>query len=247
MTITLVELVPEGTLGVSKDPSCAAGNFDCLPAIGSWGSGRPYAALVDADARSSLTRLAVVACAGSVVWELAAGIAAIMLGTAAGSVALVAFGLDSLVNASASGVLVWRFGREGRSGADSGRVEHIAVRLVGAALVMSALYVTAQAIFALAGRSGPGHTAAGLVLAGASVLVLPVLARLKLRLARDLGSRALRGDGVLSAAGAGLAAATLLGLVVGGAFGWWWADSAAALVIVGALAREGRRALSAPS
>ncbi len=221
--------------------------FDCLPAIGSWGSGRPYAALVDADARLRLTRLAVMACAGSVVWALAAGIAAIMLGTAAGSVALVAFGLDSLVDASASGVLVWRFGRNGRSGADSGRVEHIAVRLVGAALVMSALYVTAQAIFALAARSGPGHTAAGLALAGASVFVLPVLAHLKLRLARDLGSGALRGDGVLSAAGAGLAAATLLGLVVGGALGWWWADSAAALVIAGALAREGRRALSAPN
>lgn len=69
--------------------------------------------------------------------------------------------------------------------------------------------------------------------------MLPVLARAKLRLAGRLGSSALRGDGVLSLAGAALAAATLVSLLVQSAFGWWWADAVAALLIAGTLLREG--------
>jgi divalent metal cation (Fe/Co/Zn/Cd) transporter len=205
----------------------------------------PTLIFVDPHARRRLTRRAILACAVSVAWALAAGIAAIGTGVTAGSVGLLAFGLDSLVDGTASGVLIWRFSMEAQSEADHERIEHIAVRLIGAALVISAIYVTIQAIVELANQSGPASTTVGLALAGASVLVLPVLAAVKLRLARDLGSGALRGDGVLSAAGAGLAAATLLGLALAGALGWWWADSAAALVIAAALAREGRVALSA--
>ena len=95
------------------------------------------------------------------------------------------------------------------------------------------------AVVALANHSHPGRTAVGVALTGASVLVLPVLARAKLRLAQQLGSSALRGDGVLSLAGAALAAATLVSLVVESALGWWWADAVAALLIAGTLLREG--------
>jgi len=105
----------------------------------------PTLIFVDAAVRLRQARLAVMACAGSVTWALATGVAAVKLGTAAGSAALVAFGLDSLVDGCASGVLVWRFGAAGRSPARSARVEHIAVRLVGAALVISATYVAIQA------------------------------------------------------------------------------------------------------
>ena len=142
-------------------------------------------------------------------------------------------------------MLVWRFGAAAITSRHA-RVEHIAVRLVGAALVISATYVAIQASADLANRSGPGHTAAGLALAGASVLVLPGLAYLKLRIARSLRSGALHADGALSAAGAGLAAAALLGLLLSDTLGWWWASAAAALLIAGALVREGWRRLSAP-
>jgi divalent metal cation (Fe/Co/Zn/Cd) transporter len=96
------------------------------------------------------------------------------------------------------------------------------------------------AVFALANQSHPESTAVGAALTAASVLVLPVLARAKLRLANELGSSALRGDGVLSLAGAVLAAATLISLLVDSAFGWWWADAVAALLIAATLLREGR-------
>ena len=100
-------------------------------------------------------------------------------------------------------------------------------------------YLTVAAVVALANRSQPHSTAVGVALTAASVLVLPVLARAKLRLAKQLGSSALRGDGVLSLAGAVLAAATLISLLVDSAFGWWWADPVAALLIAGILLREG--------
>jgi divalent metal cation (Fe/Co/Zn/Cd) transporter len=99
--------------------------------------------------------------------------------------------------------------------------------------------LTVAAVAALANHSHPGHTAVGVALTAASVLVLPVLAQAKLRLAKQLESSALRGDGVLSLAGAALAAATLVSLLVESAFGWWWADAVAALLIAGTLLREG--------
>jgi divalent metal cation (Fe/Co/Zn/Cd) transporter len=180
----------------------------------------------------------------SVIWAMAVGIAAVAAGAAARSVALVAFGIDSLVDGSASILLTWRFSLEGQSPDRAAGAEYLALRLVGVALLSAAAFVSAQAIMDLINRSGPSPTTVGLALAGASVLVLPLLAVIKLRLAGSLGSAALRGDGVLSAAGACLAAAALLGLILAGTFGWWWADSTAALIIATALAWEGWRALS---
>ena len=195
--------------------------------------------------RLGLTRSAMWACGATVVWALGVGIAAIGVGTADRSLALVGFGLNSLVDGSASAVLVWRFSLEGRSADRANRVEHVALRLVGAALLSAATYVAVQAVRDLTTPSGPTPTTLAILLAGVSVLVLPLLAFIKLRLARKLGSTALRGDGVLSAAGASLASAALLGLVLSNAFGWWWADSIAALIIGTVLAREGWRALRA--
>ncbi len=108
----------------------------------------------------------------------------------------------------------------------------------GAILVLIGLYLATAAIFALANHPHPDSTVLGAALTAASVLLLPVLARAKLRLAKQLGSSALHGDGVLSLAGAVLAAATLISLLVDSAFGWWWADAVAALLISGTLVRE---------
>ena len=101
-------------------------------------------------------------------------------------------------------------------------VERRAARAIGAVLVVIGVDVSVSAVAALAGHSVPLRSTVGVVLTAASILVLPVLARAKLRLARLLGSSALRGDGVLSLAGAALAAVALASLALNAAFGWWF-------------------------
>jgi divalent metal cation (Fe/Co/Zn/Cd) transporter len=175
----------------------------------------------------------------SVAWALVAGVTALIAGLVVGSVALIGFGADSIVDGSASAVLVWRFGAERAGAINVDVVERRAARLVGGILVLIGVYLAAAAVVALANHSHPEHTAVGVALTAASALVLPVLARAKLRLSNQLGSQALHGDGVLSLAGAALAAATLVSLLVESAFGWWWADAVAAMVIAVTLLQEG--------
>jgi divalent metal cation (Fe/Co/Zn/Cd) transporter len=190
-------------------------------------------------ARSDQLAQAVWWCVLSVAWAVVAGATALIAGLVVASVALIGFGADSIVDGSASAVLVWRFSAE-RSGArHADVVERRAARLVGAILILIGVYLSVAAVVALAKHSHTEHTAVGVALTAASVIVLPVLARAKLRLAKQLGSSALHGDGVLSLAGAALAAATLGSLLVESAFGWWWADAVAALLIAGTLLRAG--------
>jgi divalent metal cation (Fe/Co/Zn/Cd) transporter len=183
-------------------------------------------------------------CALSVAWAMIVGVAALVAGFAAGVIALVGFGADSIVDGSASAVLVWRFRHERSTRRASDLVERRAARVVGAVLVVIGLYVSVSAVTALAGHSEPERSTAGVVLSAASILVLSVLARAKLRLAGLLSSPALRGDGVLSLAGAALATVTLASLVLTAAFGWWWSDAVAALAIALVLLREGGRVLA---
>ena len=190
-------------------------------------------------ARSDQLAQGVWWCALSVTWATAAGATALIAGLVSGSVALIGFGANAIVDGSASAVLVWRFRAE-RSGArHADAVERRAARVVGAILLLIGLYVVVAAAFALANHSHPKSTPVGAALTAASVLVLPVLAKAKLRLAKQLDNSALHGDGVLSLAGAVLAAATLISLLLNSAFDWWWADAVAALLIAGTLLREG--------
>ncbi len=190
-------------------------------------------------ARSNQLAQALWWCAASVAWALVAGATALIAGLVVGSVALIGFGADSIVDGSASAGLVWRFGAEKAGAINVDAVERRAARLVGGILVLIGVYLAVAAVVALANHSHPEHTSVGVALTAASVLVLPVLARAKLRLSIQLGSSALRGDGVLSLAGAALAAATLISLLVESAFGWWWADAVAAVLIAVTLLREG--------
>lgn len=178
-------------------------------------------------------------CVLSVGWAVVAGAMAVVAGVLVGSIALLGFGADLIVDGSASAVLVWRFNAEREGASNAASVERRAARVVGGILVLIGLYLAVAAVVALANHSHPQRTVVGIALTAASLLVLPVLARAKLRLAGQLGSSALRGDGVLSLAGAALAGATLAGLLAESAFGWWWADALAALVIAGTLLREG--------
>jgi divalent metal cation (Fe/Co/Zn/Cd) transporter len=180
-------------------------------------------------------------CALSVGWAAIAGVSAVVAGLAARAVALVGFGADSIVDGLASAVLVWRFGYERSRGHDVDVIEHRAARIVGAVLIAIGLYVGVGAVLALAGHAAPDSSPFGLALTAASAAILPMLARAKLRLAGPLRSPALRGDGVLSLAGAFLAAITLVSLALNAGFGWWWSDAVAAIAIAAFLLREGWR------
>jgi divalent metal cation (Fe/Co/Zn/Cd) transporter len=199
----------------------------------------------DGRERAALVRTAVRLSWFSVVWSIVVGAAALASGFAAGSLALVGFGLDSVIDSAASVVLVWRFRVEGLRPHHAQRVERIAARAVGITLMVIALYIVAGSAHALAGGSSPETSAVGVVLAAISVIVLPTVAVWKIRLAGRLNSRALRGDGILTGAGAVLALVTLLAIVADNAFGWWWSDAVAAILIAAFLASEGVEALRA--
>jgi divalent metal cation (Fe/Co/Zn/Cd) transporter len=176
--------------------------------------------------------------AASLAWAILTGGAAVVAGAIAASTALVGFGLDSLLDGGASAVLVWRFREELHGHPHSHRLEQRAAGVVGVLLALIALYLVVHSVLALAHHTGPSGSVVGLTLTGASLFVLPVLARAKLRLSRRLASRALRADAFLSAAAAALAAAALVGLLLSANLDVWWADSIAALLIALMLSRE---------
>jgi divalent metal cation (Fe/Co/Zn/Cd) transporter len=200
----------------------------------------------DSPRRLNRVRAAVATCLFSTIWSAVAGAVALVTGLITRSLVLVAFGLASLVDACTSGMLVWRFGLELRSHEHSKRAdqaEQLALRVVGAVLLLVGAYVGAQAVHVLIAPTTPKRDVLGLFLLGASIMVLSVVGPVKLRLARQLESLALRGDGVLSSAGAGLAVVALVGLALERSFGWSWPDPVAALLIAAVLLPEGWRAL----
>jgi divalent metal cation (Fe/Co/Zn/Cd) transporter len=192
---------------------------------------------------SSLLSAAIYWSALSLAWATLVGMTAVIVGLASASVALVGFGANSILDGSASAVLVLRFRHEHLGRGDADPVERRAGYAVGAAMLGVALYLSISAIAALVSASEPETSTIGITLTTASVIVFPVLARAKLRIAAALNSTALRGDGVLSLAGAILAAATLTSLALDSAFGWWWADAVTALFIAAILLAEGSRTI----
>jgi divalent metal cation (Fe/Co/Zn/Cd) transporter len=177
----------------------------------------------------------------TVAWNGFVGAAALVVGLTTGSLALAGFALNALLDSSASVVLVWRFRRERTDPAAAERLERRAQAGIIVAMLVVALFVGFEAVRALIDGSHPESSPFGFGIAAISLLVLPPLGLMKLRLAGHLGSPALRGDGVLTLAAAALAAITLVALLVNSAFEWWWADAVAALLIAGALATESAR------
>lgn len=179
----------------------------------------------------------------SLGWNAIAGTVAVVTGFSVASIALLGFGLDVAIDSLASLILVWRFWQEVHGHELSEKAEQQATRSVGVTLLVAGLYLAGQAIHSLFAHPASETSAIGVSIAVLSVCLLPPLASGKIRLATQLNSGALRGDGILTAVGAGLAAVTLLGLLVNTLLGWWWADPLAALLITSVLLREGWRAL----
>jgi divalent metal cation (Fe/Co/Zn/Cd) transporter len=194
---------------------------------------------VDKHGRAADLRHALWLSALSIVWSGVVGSIAVVVALATGSLSLLGFGADAVIDAVASIVLVWRFMVEARQPHRADRVEQAAERAVGLALILLALYLAVGAVRALAAQDHPATSTVGLALLMASVLILPPLAIAKNRVAARLSSGALRADSVLTAVAAVLAAISLASLVASDRLGLWWADAVAALVVSVIVVREG--------
>jgi divalent metal cation (Fe/Co/Zn/Cd) transporter len=177
----------------------------------------------------------------TVAWNLLEAAVALFFGTVAGSVALLGFGLDSLIEVSSGGILCWRL-RADHDEEQRERAERIALKLVGVSLFLLAAYVAGDSVSSLIRRDAPERSLPGIALATASLIAMPLLARAKRTVASTLGSSALHADSRQTDICAGLSAVVLLGLMLNAAFGWWWADPAAGLVMVPLIAYEGNEA-----
>lgn len=180
----------------------------------------------------------------TVGWNVVEGVIAVTAALAAGSVALLGFGIDSFVESASGAVLIWRLLAERRA-ADRAAVERLdrrAHQLVGATLFLLAAYVAVEAGLALWNRERPEPSLVGIVLTVISMSVMVWLARAKRRAAAGLGSEALAADAFQTTACFWLSVITLAGIGLNAALGWWWADPAAALGMTALLVREGSEA-----
>jgi divalent metal cation (Fe/Co/Zn/Cd) transporter len=195
---------------------------------------------LDQVGRSDLVRRAFQLERLTAAWMAIEAAVAISSGVAAHSLSLIAFGADSLIELMSAGVLLWRLNVEMRRGGDfSEIVEHRASRIAGALLLVLAAYVIASAAFGLWRGEGQEFSTAGLTLALLAIPIMWFLAKAKMRVADQIGSRALRADAVESITCGYLSGAVVLGLLAQLVFGAWWIDSIASLAIVGLLAKEG--------
>jgi len=175
----------------------------------------------------------------TIVWNSLEAVVAIGAGLFAGSIALVGFGVDSVIETSSGAVLLWRL-RDGERGEAR---EGVALRLVGVSFLLLAAYVAYGAAKSLVMREPPEASYIGIGIAALSLVVMPLLARAKRRVAAGLNSRAMQADARQTDLCAYLSAILLAGLAVNALFGLWWADPLAGLVMTPIIAKEGIRAL----
>lgn len=170
-------------------------------------------------------------------WNSLEGLIAISSGLIAGSIALVSFGFDSLIEVSSGAALVWRLHMDSPERRE--RSEQIALKLVGISFLLLAAYVTYDAAKSLINREPPETSYTGIGIAALSLVVMPFLARAKRRVAASISSRAMKADSRQTDICAYLSAILLGGLLLNALFGWWWADPVAALVMVPIIVKEG--------
>jgi divalent metal cation (Fe/Co/Zn/Cd) transporter len=192
--------------------------------------------------RQRWVRLGLWLLVATMVYNAVEAIVALWAGARAESIALVGFGFDSIIELAAASVVLWRFSVEARgSGAEA--IEHAERRVhrfVGLTFFALAAYVLLQSAWDLWAREAPSESLIGLVLAGVSLVVMPLVAVWKLRVAAIIQSPALRAEAKETIACSYLSLCLLLGLAANAAVGWWWADPTAALLMVPWLIREGK-------
>ncbi|SOE02037.1 cation diffusion facilitator family transporter [Blastococcus haudaquaticus] len=188
----------------------------------------------DADQRARLGRRAQLLAGASVTYNVVEAVIAVSAGLAAGSVALVGFGLDSVVEVSSGLIILWQF----RHRLPESR-ERQALRLMAVAFFALAAFVAVESARALFSGSEPDASPVGIGLAVASLVVMPFLSWAQRRTGRALGSGAVVADGTQTLLCTYLSAVLLVGLVLNATLGWGWADPVAGLVIAVVAAREG--------
>jgi len=198
---------------------------------------RPRLNLSPSGERARLERRARRLAWGGNAWHLIEFAIAVGAGVAAGSVALVGFGADSLIEGLAGFVIVWLF-TGARVGSE--RAERRAQQVIAGSYFVLAAYVTVESVHDLVGRHHPGVSWVGVALAAVTAPTMPLLARAKRDVGRKLSSSATVSEAEQNMICAYLSIALLVGLLANALFGWWWADPGAALVIAAVAAKEGR-------
>jgi len=173
------------------------------------------------------------------LWNIVEAGVALWSGISAGSVALLAFGLDSLIELFAGAVLIWRLSREW-GGEEEGAAEKKALRLVGITFFVLSAYIAIQAIATLLGWfAEPRESLVGIILVVASAVVMTLLFFPKISIAKKIESPALRAEAKESLACDLQDLTLLVGLGANALWGWWWADPVAALLLIPWLLKEG--------
>ena len=172
----------------------------------------------------------------TIIWNSLEGIIAVAAGIAAGSIALVGFGVDSVIEVSSGAIILWRL-------AAGEERERLALRLVGISFLALAAYVAFDAAKSLWLRELSEASYIGIAIAALSLVVMPFLAHQKRKVAAELNSNAMKADSRQTDICAYLSAILLVGLLMNALFGFWWADPIAALVMIPIIAKEGIEAL----
>jgi divalent metal cation (Fe/Co/Zn/Cd) transporter len=191
-------------------------------------------AAVNADRQAVLRRRIRLLVAATITYNVIEAVVALAAGTIASSVALIGFGLDSIIEVSSAAAVAWQF-----AGPDPQRRERTALRVIAGSFFALAAYVTVEAVRALLGAGEAERSTVGIVLVAASVVVMPFLSMAQRRAGHELGSASAVADSKQTLLCTYLSAAVLVGLVLNAALGWWWADPAAALVLAVLAIREG--------
>src|SRR5438876_5671963 len=174
----------------------------------------------------------------TIAYNSAEGLVSIVAGLIAGSVSLIGFGLDSVIEVTSGAALLWRlhhdldtFRRE--------QIERLTLRIVGLCFVALAVYIASESAASLIRHEAPERSLPGIVIAALSLVVMPLLARAKRRVAWGIGSAAMHADSRQTDFCTYLSAILLGGLVLNAVLGWWWADPVAGLVMVPIIDKEG--------
>jgi divalent metal cation (Fe/Co/Zn/Cd) transporter len=193
----------------------------------------------DGGTRSRLIRRAKLFSWLSIAWMTIEAAAAIVAALLAGSVALLGFGLDSLIELASAGTILWLYTGTRR---DSDAAERRAQQIIAGCFVALALYLTFDAISAIAGNRHPDTSWLGVAVVAGAIVFMPLLAKAKSRVASQLGSVATAGDAAQSWLCAISAAAVLLSILTNSVLGWWWLDPITGLGIATLAVHEGRKA-----
>jgi divalent metal cation (Fe/Co/Zn/Cd) transporter len=191
-----------------------------------------------ADRRAVLRRRIRLLVAATITYNVIEAIVAITAGTIADSVALIGFGLDSVIEVSSAAAVAWQF-----AGPDPERREKVALRVIAGSFFALAAYVTVEALRTLFGGDEAEHSTVGIVLVAVSVVIMPFLSWAQRRAGREFGSASAVADSKQTLLCTYLSAAVLVGLVLNSTLGWWWADPLVALGLAVVAVREGREAL----